>query len=43
MTYFDDEADTAKLLRAFYRVWELALSRDESRQLVEKARLELSE
>jgi transcriptional regulator with XRE-family HTH domain len=39
---FDDEGDTTKLFRAFYRVWELALSRDESRLLIEKTREELS-
>ncbi len=34
-SYYDGEADTANLLRAFYRVWELALSRTASRQLIE--------
>lgn len=34
-TYYDREVDTARLLRAFYRVWELALSRTESRRLIE--------
>jgi hypothetical protein len=34
-TYYDREADTARLLRAFYRVWELALSRTASRRLIE--------
>jgi hypothetical protein len=33
--YYDGEADTATLLRAFYRVWELALSRTASRRLIE--------
>jgi transcriptional regulator with XRE-family HTH domain len=32
--YYDDEADTSTMLRAFYRVWELALNREESRQLI---------
>lgn len=35
-TYHDDEKDTAAMLRAFYRVWELALSRKESRRLIER-------
>lgn len=34
-TYYDHEKDTAAMLRAFYRVWELALSRKESRRLIE--------
>jgi transcriptional regulator with XRE-family HTH domain len=34
-TYYDSEADTANLLRAFYRAWELALSRTASRRLIE--------
>lgn len=34
-TYYDNEADTGTMLRAFYRVWELALSRRESRRLIE--------
>jgi transcriptional regulator with XRE-family HTH domain len=34
-TYYDREADTARLLRAFYRVWELTLSRTASRRLIE--------
>jgi transcriptional regulator with XRE-family HTH domain len=32
--YYDDETDTSTMLRAFYRVWELALNRKESRQLI---------
>jgi transcriptional regulator with XRE-family HTH domain len=35
-TYYDHEKDTAAMLRAFYRVWELALSRKESRRLIER-------
>jgi len=35
-TYYDDQKDTAAMLRAFYRVWELALSRMESRRLIER-------
>jgi transcriptional regulator with XRE-family HTH domain len=35
-TYYDDEKDTAAMLRAFHRVWELALSRVNSRRLVER-------
>lgn len=34
-TYYDREADTARLLRAFYRVWELSLSRTASRRVIE--------
>jgi transcriptional regulator with XRE-family HTH domain len=34
-TYYDRETDTTTLLRAFYRVWELALSRTASRRLIE--------
>ena len=34
-TYYDRETDIARLLRAFYRVWELALSRTASRRLIE--------
>jgi transcriptional regulator with XRE-family HTH domain len=34
-TYYDDEADTSRMLQAFYRVWELSLSRRESRRLIE--------
>jgi hypothetical protein len=34
-TYYDDEKDTAAMLRAFYRVWELALSRRESRRFID--------
>jgi transcriptional regulator with XRE-family HTH domain len=33
--YLDNEGDTSMMLRAFYRVWELALSREESRRLIE--------
>lgn len=33
--YYDDEADTATMRQAFYRIWELALSRQESRRLLE--------
>lgn len=32
--YYDDHADTTIMLRAFHRVWELALSREESRRLI---------
>ncbi len=32
--YYDQEADTSTMLRAFYRVWELALSRRKSRDLI---------
>lgn len=34
-TYYDSEADTAILSRAFYRAWELSLSRTASRRLIE--------
>lgn len=34
-TYYDDEADTSRMLQAFYRIWELSLSRRESRRLIE--------
>lgn len=34
-TYHDDEADTSRMLRAFYRIWEQSLSRGESRRLIE--------
>lgn len=34
-TYHDDEADTSRMLRAFYRVWEESLSRSESRRMIE--------
>lgn len=34
-SYYDREVDTANLLRAFYRVWELTLSRTASRRLIE--------
>ena len=33
--YYDDEADTSRMLQAFYRVWELSLSRRESRRMIE--------
>lgn len=36
-TYYDDEADVSRMLRAFYRVWELSLSRRESRRLIESS------
>jgi len=32
--YYDNNADTTIMLRAFHRVWELALSREESRRLI---------
>lgn len=35
-TYYDDEKDTTAMLRAFHRVWELALSRRDSRRLLER-------
>ena len=35
-TYYD-EADTSRMLQAFYRVWELSLSRRESRRLIESS------
>jgi transcriptional regulator with XRE-family HTH domain len=34
-SYYDDETDTAAMRRAFYRIWELALSKQESRRLLE--------
>ncbi|MGH3621839.1 MAG: helix-turn-helix domain-containing protein [Sciscionella sp.] len=34
-TYFDEDRDVRSMLRAFHRVWELALSRDESQRLIE--------
>lgn len=34
-TYYDEDAVTAAMRRAFYRIWELALSRQESRRLME--------
>jgi len=33
-SYYDDEADVATMLRAFYRIWELASTREESRRLI---------
>jgi transcriptional regulator with XRE-family HTH domain len=33
--YYDDEAETARLLRVFNRTWELALSRQQSRECIE--------
>ncbi len=33
--YYDGEADTAAMRRAFYRIWELALSKQESKRLIE--------
>lgn len=33
--YYDDEGDTSRMLQAFYRIWELALSRRESRRVIE--------
>ena len=33
--YYDDEADTSRMLQAFYRIWELSLSRRESRRVIE--------
>ncbi|RZS43348.1 helix-turn-helix protein [Herbihabitans rhizosphaerae] len=41
--YYDDEADTTAMSRAFYRVWELALSRVESRRFIERVEKELFE
>lgn len=35
-TYYDDEKDTTAMLRAFHRVWELALSRVNSRRLIKR-------
>ena len=35
-TYYDDGKDTAAMLKAFHRVWELALSRRDSRRLMER-------
>jgi transcriptional regulator with XRE-family HTH domain len=35
-TYQDNVSDTAAMLRAFHRVWELALSRKDSRRLIER-------
>lgn len=34
-TYTDHEADTSRMLQAFYRVWEQSLSRGESRRVIE--------
>ncbi|CRK60676.1 Putative DNA-binding protein [Alloactinosynnema sp. L-07] len=34
-SYYDDEADTFPMRRAFYRIWELSLSRQESRRLID--------
>lgn len=34
-SYYDDEGDTAAMRRAFYRIWELALSKRESRRLMD--------
>jgi transcriptional regulator with XRE-family HTH domain len=36
-SYYDDEADTSRMLQAFYRIWELSLSRTESRRLIESS------
>lgn len=35
--YHDDEADTSRMLRAFYRIWEQSLSRRESRRMIESS------
>jgi transcriptional regulator with XRE-family HTH domain len=35
--YYDDEADTSRMLQAFYRIWELSLSRRESRRMIESS------
>ncbi|GLW94430.1 transcriptional regulator [Actinokineospora globicatena] len=35
-TYYDGENEVESMLRAFYRLWELALSRKESRRLIEQ-------
>ncbi|SER54831.1 helix-turn-helix domain-containing protein [Actinokineospora terrae] len=35
-TYYDGESETTAMLRAFYRLWELALSREESRRLIQQ-------
>ncbi|WP_158887783.1 helix-turn-helix domain-containing protein [Amycolatopsis anabasis] len=34
-TYFDDVNEVAQMLRAFHRIWELSLSREETRNLIE--------
>ncbi|GAA3056390.1 helix-turn-helix domain-containing protein [Actinokineospora globicatena] len=34
-TYYDGEPETTAMIRAFYRVWEAALSREESRRLIQ--------
>jgi transcriptional regulator with XRE-family HTH domain len=39
--YYDDSRDIATMLRAFDRVWQLALSKEESRQLIENVGKEL--
>jgi transcriptional regulator with XRE-family HTH domain len=36
-TYYDDETDTSRMLQAFYRIWELSLSRSESRRVIESS------
>nr|WP_026425266.1 helix-turn-helix transcriptional regulator [Actinokineospora inagensis] len=35
-TYYDGEPETTAMLRAFYRLWETALSREESRRLIQQ-------
>ncbi|HEX3782285.1 MAG TPA: helix-turn-helix transcriptional regulator [Pseudonocardiaceae bacterium] len=35
-TYYDNEADTSDMLRAFYRAWELSLTKTASHQLIER-------
>jgi DNA-binding XRE family transcriptional regulator len=40
-TFYDDETDTSGMLRAFYRVWELSLSKAESHQLIERIHREM--
>ncbi|WP_156754143.1 helix-turn-helix domain-containing protein [Actinokineospora pegani] len=39
--YYDGETEVESMLRAFYRVWELALSRKESRRLMQRIAKEL--
>ncbi len=40
-TYYDTEADTSDMLRAFYRVWELSLSKVKSHLLIERIHREM--
>ncbi|PPK63926.1 helix-turn-helix transcriptional regulator [Actinokineospora auranticolor] len=35
-TYYDGEEETASMLRAFHRVWDLTLGREDSRRLIQK-------